>query len=41
MGREREGIGEGEVEGGGKERGGRGREWAAPLALPPDPVLPP
>ena len=34
------GIGEGEVEGG-EERGGRGRDWVAHLALPPDPVLPP
>jgi len=25
----------------GKERGGRGGDWGAPLALPPDPVLPP
>ena len=34
-----EGIGEGRE---GKEREGRGRDWAAPpLALPPDPVLPP
>ena len=23
----------------GKEKGGRGRDWAAPLDLPPDPVL--
>ena len=40
MGRGRERIGEGEVEGG-EEKGREGKGLGCPLALPPDPVLPP